>query len=387
MLETNKIYHMDARAGLRQLDDESVNCVITSPPYWGLRDYGLEPMIWDGDENCEHEWGDEFMGDTRECHVGNNSPRWANNAHPGSDIPKHIKVPQGRFCSLCGAWRGSLGLEPTFQLYLNHLMQIFSEVKRVLRKDGTCFVNLGDSYSGSGKGIGTDRTTCKESYSDDDIKRTNWSDTGVPAKALCLIPERFIIMMVDKLGFIARNKVVWYKRNCMPSSANDRFTVDWEPVFFFTKSGKYWFEQQFEPQSLNTHLRYSQAVESGKEPIPEANAESKEINRPGYNDWRKYTGKSMLAQGRNKRCVWDIPTKPFPEAHFAVFPEALVETPILAGCPKNGIVLDLFMGAGTVAKVALRLNRKFIGFELNPEYIDMANKRIDNELRQEILAL
>lgn len=321
----------DALEVLRGLPCEFFDCMITSPPYWGLRDYGLEPLVWDGVEGCEHEWGDEHIHKT-DLQAGNPEfqRQWREQASGQSS---------SAFCSLCGAWRGSLGLEPTFQLYISHLMQIFDEVKRVLKPGGTCWVVMGDSYAGSGKGIGTDRTKCKESYTDDNIAKTDWCKCKVQAKSLCQIPSRFAIAMTDA-GWILRNEIIWWKRNCMPTSVKDRFTVDFEKVFFFVKQKKYWFEQQMEPT----------------------------ITRDNG--------------CKNMRCVWDIPTKPFKDAHFAVFPLKLVEPMLSAGCPVDGWVLDPFAGAATVGVVAKAQDKNFIGIELNPEYIEMAERRIDETVQR-----
>ena len=290
---------------LKTLPNESINCCITSPPYWALRDYGVD---------------------------------------------------------------GQLGLEPTFQEYLDKLIAIFDEVKRVLRKDGTCWVVLGDTYSGSGCGTNDYRTEKSKSIQGKGKNRNLYKTGGiaqkitnvVQAKSLLQIPSRFAIMMTDH-GWILRNEIIWYKPNCMPSSVKDRFTVDFEKIYFFTKNQKYYFEQQLEPY------------------------ESKENHNPRNKNAEKYNGTNLFSEGgrdyysqggRNKRCVWSINTKPFKEAHFAVFPPTLVVPMIKAGCPENGIVLDPFIGSGTVAEVALKLNRHFIGIELSPEYCEIAKKRI-----------
>jgi site-specific DNA-methyltransferase (adenine-specific) len=271
---------------LKTLPDESVNCCITSPPYWALRDYGVD---------------------------------------------------------------GQLGLEPTFQEYLDKLIAIFDEVKRVLRKDGTCWVVLGDTYSG-----GVNSNDSKKVYGAKTLKPIK--AIGFQCKSLLQIPSRFAIMMTDH-GWILRNEIIWYKPNAMPSSVKDRFTVDFEKVFFFVKNKKYWFEQQLEKLIYKPH---------------KPNNKKADLSRLDLLEDRIWGN----PQGRNKRCVWQIPTKPFKEAHFAVFPPTLVVPMIKAGCPENGIVLDPFIGSGTVAEVALKLNRHFIGIELSPEYCEMAKKRI-----------
>jgi site-specific DNA-methyltransferase (adenine-specific) len=172
--------------------------------------------------------------------------------------------------------------------------------------------------------------------------------------------------------WILRNVVVWHKPNCMPSSAKDRFTVDFETIFFFTKNRKYYFEQQFEPwtdknkhdieRALYGHKQYEGKWKNTNGKGSFALSESKIVGNP--------------SRGRNKRCVWKIATQSFPDAHFAVFPEKLVETPIRAGCPENGVVLDPFIGSGTTAVVARKLGRNFIGIDVSKKYCEMARKRI-----------
>jgi site-specific DNA-methyltransferase (adenine-specific) len=296
----------DALSELKKLPDESVNCCVTSPPYWALRDYGV---------------------------------------------------------------KGQLGLEPTFQEYITKLCDIFDEVKRVLRKDGTCWVNIGDTYNANF------RWGKKETASKEQLGNRGTVDfmgkQGTISKCLLQIPSRFAIEMTNR-GWILRNEIIWYKPNCMPSSVKDRFTVDFEKIFFFVKNKKYWFETQYEP-----HAEVSIKARNSKlNQTTNAGASMSAVNVQLGNETR---GKRFVPeQGRNKRCVWRITTKPYKEAHFATFPEDLVETPIKAGCPVSGTVLDPFCGSGTTGVVAKKLNREFIGIELNPEYIKLAKKRIKN---------
>jgi site-specific DNA-methyltransferase (adenine-specific) len=379
------------------LKSESVDCVITSPPYWSLRKYDIPDLIWDGEEGCEHEWGKILIRHDRGVAGGETAQ--VGNQKKGIQGTETI---QGQFCGRCGAWRGQLGLEPTFELYLKHLLEIFDEVKRVLKPTGTCWVNLGDSYSGSGCGTKDYRTEASKSIQGIG-KNVNLYKTGglaqsiknIQAKSLILIPYRFAIAMIDPTdrglifwradgepldqlenyikgarekvwkGFICRNLINWWKRNCMPSSAKDRFTVDFEPVFFFVKNRKYWFEQQYDAQ-IDWGLRDRTNGKYRKENLHSKNG---------------LTGK-LNPQGRNKRCVWDVPTQPYSEAHFATFPEYLVEPMIRAGCPKGGIVLDPFCGSGTMMRVAEKLSRVGIGFDLG--YQDLQKKRIKN-IQKELL--
>jgi DNA modification methylase len=290
---------------LKTLPSESVDCVVTSPPYWGLRDYKTEPV----------EWSD--------------------------------------------GWRGQLGLEPTPQLYIQHLVGIFDEVKRVLKKEGTCWVNLGDTYGGTGdKGEFGD-----PKYADGRNGQSVAVNRMQTAKSLVQIPSRFAIAMTDA-GWILRNEIIWYKPNCMPSSAKDRFTVDFEKLFFFVKSKRYYFEQQLEvaTEPIGKAKKFGAKTLGGDAVI------GSPANRPDR--------KPYISNGRrNKRTVWSIPTAPYAGPHFAVFPPELVETPIRAGCPPGGVVLDPFGGSGTTGEVARKLGRASIIIELNPEYLELIRER------------
>jgi site-specific DNA-methyltransferase (adenine-specific) len=253
---------------------------------------------------------------------------------------------------------------------MNKLCDIFDEVKRVLKKSGTCWVNMGDTYFGGGNNRGgnfdetlsdkqrTNRGTAYENAT----TNFNWG-TYYPNKSLCMIPSRFAIEMSNR-GWILRNEIIWHKPNCMPSSVKDRFTVDFEKVFFFVKNKRYWFETQYEP---NTSTRRGGTNDSACKQGDYAMKTTGGI-RSHRNDYNPL--------GRNKRCVWTITTKPFKEAHFATYPEALIEPMIKAGCPVGGLVLDPFMGAGTTALVAMKQNKNYIGIELNPEYVKIAEDRM-----------
>ncbi len=379
----NQIIQGDAIEELKKLPEKSINMVMTSPPYWALRDYGSTvETIWDEPPQeyndpaigCSHFWKEEIKKETK-LQAGNPEFQrpWREEASNTSS---------SHFCSLCGAWKGQLGLEPTFDLYIKHLCDIFDEVKRVLRKDGTCWINIGDTYSGSGKGKGTTEENLDKIAKKGDgvfkrLYRRNTNDfqteqiidydyQGVQAKSLVMIPFRFAIEMVNR-GWILRNTIIWHKRNCMPSSVKDRFTVDFEYLFFFSKKKKYYFETQYEPNNYD-----------GRK-VMVAKRKKTKIYRNEIPRW------PSLEKGRNKRTVWAINPKPFKEAHFAVYPEELCKTPIKAGCPENGIVLDPFFGSGTTGIVALKQNKKFIGIELNQEYIEIAKKRLKPFLEQKKL--
>lgn len=357
--------------GQRSLPAGSIDNVVTSPPYWNLRDYGVE---------------------------------------------------------------GQLGLEPTMGEYINNLCNGFDEVHRVLKDTGTVFVNLGDTYNGSG-GAGDPR------YKKEVNLGKNWREAhnGYPRKSLCLIPERFAIEMVDR-GWILRNDIIWHKPNCMPSSVKDRFTVDYEHLFFFVKKRKYYFDQQFEPPSETELRRRTREREQGLISTYDLKTDHNPLMptaTPSSCQRSNSRGEEYFTKGRNKRCVWTITSKPYGDQHFAAYPPELIETPIRAGCPEfvckkcgkprekifkqigtettppiggvkkaggdnptysgnteiailefdkwsdcgcnagfsPGITLDPFLGSGTTMKVARYLGRICVGFELNPEYAPLIRSK------------
>lgn len=325
-MELNKILQGDALEVLKTLPSESIDCIVTSPPYWALRDYGVS---------------------------------------------------------------GQLGLETSFEEYINKLCDIFDEVKRVLKKEGTCWVNIGDTYGGMKVG-NTEINKNKK------VVSGGFTKNGGVEKSLCQIPSRFAIEMTNR-GWILRNEIIWHKPNCMPSSADDRFTVDFEKVFFFVKSKKYYFKQQLEEAIWDIdgegtiQRKERQSEESKNQPTENINGiRHKNMNIPGQtphgmhklrvtfpNGKNKNGENAKTVSGfRNKRTVWKVSTKGFSEAHFATYPEDLIVPMIKSGCPRGGVCLDPFFGSGTTGSVALQLDCKYIGIELNPEYIQIAKDRI-----------
>lgn len=637
-----KILHGDALEELKKLPDDSVDCCMSSPPYWALRDYGIKGHVWDGNPDCRHEWETEIITKQRGTAAGTN-------AQVGNQKNEvcGTEIKQGSFCSKCGAWKGALGLEPTFDLFIKHLCDIYDEVKRVLKPTGTCWVNLGDTYaSASGGRVGATATVGATKAG---VQGRGVTDE-ITEKSLCCIPFRFAIEMITRdtmdiykleEGFInsnihiitennalrrqgeregiqsqvpegvaqeesqtlsgenekvatgkqgqdeglqqdillgkqgegdnqvhegecqeaqktemgspetlrrksaslpmlrgvayslfdnrpyiwerkstsqgdsevwdnlrvaqkgeipkgiqdslyelqlgngkvrnvppsrgrnfkirkrgipeelqkyfrlikkerwrLRNTIIWHKKNCMPSSAKDRFTVDFEYLFFFTKSKKYYFDRQTEPLSDPERLKRRQ-YDPNNLKRKFNYGEDKRIGTCNPKTIEESNKKTLESGGRNKRCIWTINPKPFAEAHFAVYPEELCETPIKAGCPEfvckkcgkprekiyergklvpdsaeykprgrrhgtlinpgmtargsekptpnhhyeydfqgytdckcnvtfePGVVLDPFLGSGTTALVAEKLGRRWIGIELNEEYIKIAEKRLE----------
>lgn len=337
----------DALLVLKTLEGESVNMCITSPPYYGLRDYGTG--IWaGGDENCDHK---------QPYHRGKT-------AKVGNQLNEADAKLYKDVCAKCGATRtdNQIGLEETPTDYINKLCDVFDEVRRVLRNDGTCWINLGDSYSGSG-GAGGDWNSGSRAT------QPKWKQPkqSIPPKCLIGIPAMFQLEMVRR-GWILRNVIIWHKPNCMPSSASDRYTIDFEYLFFFSKNTKYYFKQQLEPyQSKYDNYEYNGQAQK--------NYTAAGVQNPS--DTKRRILESMKKNGgRNKRCVWNVSVTSFKEAHFATYPEKLIESPIDAGCPVGGVVLDCFFGAGTTGLVALKQGKKYLGIELNPEYIEIAKKRL-----------
>ena len=338
----------DVREVLRLMPDASVNCVVTSPPYFGLRDYGVD---------------------------------------------------------------GQIGLEATPSDFVAAMVDVFREVLRVLRDDGTCWVNLGDSYAGSwgNQGRKEDRGTQRPINGDmmqpvtDGRYPSSGSNTGslsrtpgLKNKDLMMIPARVAIALQDD-GWYLRKDIIWHKPNPMPESVTDRPTSAHEHLFFLTKSQRYWYDADTirEAESVpswdngtrvfggvNKHGANAQhgdrttgrLATARKRGVPPRHADYESSDQSGLDTVPR-------GGGRNARDVWTIATQPFSEAHFATFPPELPRRCILAGCPKDGLVLDPFGGAGTTALVAARHGRRSALIELNPAYAAMARRRIEMEWR------
>lgn len=347
-MEYNKLYLGHAVDVLKTFPDECVDCFITSPPYWNLRNYQTNPIVWVVGKDCDHEWADEIK-------TGQSTPqtKW-------KKAKEAFSQTTSSFCKKCGAWRGELGAEPTPDLFIQHLCDVFDQVKRVLKPTGTAWINIGDSYGGSG-GAGGD-------YNEGGLRegQPKFHGNNYQPKSLVGIPERLVLEMQNR-GWIRRNTCIWHKPNCMPSSANDRFTVDFEYFYFFTKSTKYYFEKQLEPYDGPINRWAGVEIDGTRDSL-----------------WDKGTGQTTYRErnlrpnpeGRNKRTTWSVNTEGYKGAHFAVFPRKLVETPIKAGCPEGGVVLDCFAGSGTTCRVAYDLGRKYVGIELNQEFLELAEKRL-----------
>lgn len=312
-MDVNTVYHGDALDVLRGLPDGAVDCVVTSPPYYGLRDYGVA---------------------------------------------------------------GQIGLEPTPAEYVARMVAVFAEVRRVLADDGTAWVNIGDSYSGSGKGGNPDGSVWSGFVGNKDREAaampTSGQLYGLPPKSLLGIPWRLAFGLQDD-GWILRSDIIWAKSNPMPESVRDRPTKSHEYVFLLSKSPRYWYDadaisERVDPRQLAHNLRYAKQYEV-YDRRASTTGQPGNVNNVGIHA-------RAAKETRNARTVWHISTEPTPFAHFATMPQKLVRRCILAGCKQGGVVLDPFFGSGTTGLVARSVGRKYVGIELNAEYVALAESRL-----------
>jgi DNA modification methylase len=417
---------------LRKLPSEIVHCCVTSPPYYGLRSYGTEPQVWGGDPNCSHEWTEQIIppkhsddGIAKTTLYGGTATQQNSQRTPTMMAECH-----------CGAWRGDLGLEPTPELFIAHLVEVFREVRRVLRKDGTLWLNIGDSYAalGGGKAPGL--------YQDKRSSGATWQSkrsslpTGVKPKDLLMIPAQLALALRAD-GWYLRSEIVWAKKAPMPESVTDRPTCAHEKVFLLSKSARYYYDAKaVKEDAVSDHGSGGTFTNYHKKIIEHSPLTGGLGHQEPWND---------IGGKRNMRNVWHLGPEPFPEAHFATFVSEIPRRAILAGtsargvCPKcggpwvrvvetdrlkaaapsgnreigrwnanddtgalggrttsqtigwrpscscdagapiPGTVLDCFLGSGTTALVADQLGRHCIGIELSPQYAAMAERRVRND--------
>lgn len=307
------LYLGDCLETLKTLPSESVNCCVTSPPYFGLRSYCA-----DGSPEKEHE----------------------------------------------------IGTEQTPAEYVARLVDVFAEVRRVLREDGTCWINLGDSYANDGKWGGSSGGKHVSALHGSTGIGRNKQSTGLKPKDLIGIPWR-VAFALQADGWWLRQDIIWAKKAPMPESVKDRCTKAHEYLFLLTKSARYWWDAEAMKEESAGRTDMGRMNRIGR------------VNEGG--EWASKPPDQKT--DRNRRTVWNIATKPYSGAHFAVMPPKLVEPCILAGCPKGGVVLDPFSGSGTVGEVAVTHGRRYIGCELNPEYIPLNVERLSADQRQQTLQL
>jgi DNA modification methylase len=337
---------------LRFLPDRLVQCVVTSPPYYGLRDYGVDGQL-----------GLEKRPD-------------------------------------CAGWATGV---PCGECYVCRMTAVFREVKRVLRDDGVLWLNIGDTYSNAGKWGGSSGYNNKKSTNTGSIRRTSRTtkETGAKEKDLLMVPARLALSLQSD-GWYLRSEVIWSKKAPMPESVQDRPTRSHETVWLLSKSARYYYDAEAvrEKNSPTNTAGNRRAFRGGGTYTQNGafnNSERKPNAVPGNSGWngsRFDQGKTKEARehlspvgagernerpGRNLRDVWHLGPSPYPEAHFATFPPAIPERCIKAGSASGDLILDPFAGAGTTLLVANRLNRRAIGIELNPEYAQMAEQRIAND--------
>lgn len=312
----NQILCGDALDTLRGISDETVDMCLTSPPYYGLRDYGVQ---------------------------------------------------------------GQIGQEESPQLYIDRLRLIFAEVHRVLKPSGTLWLNIGDSYAGSMQGAGTKAPSAKQQSNrgtqymlEPSHKSPLRRLEGYKPKDMLGIPWQLAFTLRED-GWYLRQDIIWYRGNCMPESVRDRCTKSYEHVFLLSKSPKYYFDGDAirEPCTESSVADFKRRKTLGNKGGGHGSFE--EVRPDLCRSRGDYYASDFK---RHARDVWIINTKPYRGAHFATFPEELAERCILAGCPANGTVLDPFMGSGTTAVTALRLGRSYVGIDLNPVYIALAQERI-----------
>lgn len=320
-------YGQDCRKSFRQLPAGSVHTICTSPPYWGLRDYGNDPSIWGGDESCDHEWVQHIQPATDGTLTldGNAALRAGNQG----DVSATMKPKVSNFCSKCNAWMGQLGLEPTPDLFVEHLVEIFREARRVLQDDGVLWVNLGDSYA-AGCMTGKQGSTSTTGHNAGQAQGTSLPPRKAPAgmknKDLVGIPWMTAFALRAD-GWYFRQDIVWAKANVMPESVFDRCTRSHEFVFMFTKKQMYYYDYFAIRENAIGGVQKKAHSFKQNHRLTYQNADG----TPRGNDaWINTEGK------RNKRSVWNVNPKPYAGAHFAVWPEKLVEPMILAGSSERG---------------------------------------------------
>ena len=318
----DQIFNQDCIQGMRSLPDGCVNTCVTSPPYWGLRDYGHE---------------------------------------------------------------GQLGLEETPEAFVSQMVEVFREVKRLLRDDGTLWLNLGDSYAAQRSGTHQPAETLAggkggKTNAGDRVNRDrfdgynptrNAKAIGLKHKDLVGIPWR-VAFALQADGWWLRQDIIWHKPNPMPESVTDRCTKAHEYIFLLSKSPRYYFDSDAIQEDAK---HYATDKRAGAGNIRYEGKRT--IDKSGKNGQESFV---TINETRNKRSVWTVTTKPFKDAHFATYPEDLIVPCILAGCPEGGLVIDPFMGAGTTALVSKKLGRNYVGFELNEEYKKIAEKRLTKTL-------
>jgi DNA modification methylase len=382
-MNTHRIILGDCIEGMKTLPDGCVQTCITSPPYFGLRDYGT--ANWKGgDSNCDH-----VADPTKTKKFGN--PAFNEN-RPSREQTKVEGYYYKDVCGKCGATceDSQIGQEDTVEGYVEKMVEVFREVKRILRDDGTLWLNLGDSYMSAKNCAPPPQTVGGQRGMPSDFIPGNRKDQkGLKTKDLIGIPWR-VAFALQADGWYLRQDIIWNKPNPMPESVEDRCTKSHEYIFLLSKKPKYYYDHEAIKEPL-AEASYGRAERKKK--LMERTGKGtlgKQIEN-GVDGTHGYAGLALGRNGktgysedgkRNKRSVWTVNAKGYKGAHFAVYPENLIEPCVLAGCPKDGTVFDPFTGSGTTAVVALKNGRNYIGTELNPEYVKIAEDRIKESVPQ-----
>lgn len=368
------IHQGDCREVLKTLPDASVDCCVTSPPYFGLRDYGA----------CSCRKGRVQHESSTLCGSQVGTPSELGPARPS--------------CPACGGTgrlqhaESQIGIETTPEQFVFALVAVFREVRRVLRDDGTLWLNLGDTYAGGGRGGNPeDSPHRKQSTNAGSLVAASDIPDGLKAKDLMGIPWR-VAFALQADGWYLRQDIIWHKPNPMPESVTDRCTKAHEYIFLLSKSPRYYYDQDAikVPATMSTIERLSQNVDSqkGSDRVPgKTNGPMRAVGKidkqrghsrshAGFNDRWDAMEKAQQCSGMvNKRSVWTVATRGYDGAHFATFPPELIRPCVLAGCKVGGVVLDPFGGSGTTGEVAEAEGRNSVLIELNPQYVYLAEQR------------
>jgi DNA modification methylase len=366
----NKIEFGDCREIMKRWIDEGVKIqtCITSPPYYGLRDYGT--ATWEGgDVNCNHQ-----NAEINPLKVGGFTGDRLRKEN-GSENKKYLKLKEQ--CPDCGAIKkdNQIGLEQTPKEYIENMVDVFNHVKELLADDGTLWVNIGDSYARTGGDSSQKGRHWDGRKNNPNTGHNRYaSDMGLKAKDLIGIPW-MLAFALREAGWYLRQDIIWHKPNPMPESVTDRCTKSHEYIFLLSKSPQYYFdhvaikEPSVNPESYKGRKKRSSMTEQSEIIMDKFGA-----TRSGFKNIEE--GKTYPT--RNKRDVWKVNVRPYKGAHFATYPTALIEPCVLAGSRKNDIVFDPFIGSGTTAQVALQHGRQYLGCELNKEYEKLQQERIGN---------
>lgn len=366
MIERWTVHVGDCREVLRGLPEGSVQTCVTSPPYWSQREYDVQLTVWGGRDDCDHEWGPET---TR--HKGGPAGRGALREGGRAIIDAQAKVKDistGSCCVRCGAWRGQLGLDPTPDLYVAHLVSVFREVRRVLRPNGTLWIVIGDSWASSPRGNrgnaegDTARSTLTNPMRQDSVgRRTSTVVDGLKPKDLVGIPWALAFALRAD-GWWLRDEIIWSKTSCMPYPARDRTVRSHEQVFLLSRSGTYFYD-------ASALAEPSRRRHSGNVSRKRGN----DVGRPGHALGRSipWSGDTRLA-----RSVWSVAPQPSADQHFATYPVELARRCIVSATRRGDVVLDPFAGTGRTGVAALLCGRRFIGVELSESYAAIAKRTL-----------